>query len=195
MKSFNEFIKGVQPEDIPHYFGGHALGENPQTVHVLGQIIRVMQHHTRTILTLLQHHANILGHKHDPYSYKGAGDLNQFEEKAKLQDLAQGYKLLTTLLGKMPKDEPNRDLALFVRDLNATVTEGRQLTAAFRATIDEEMFDMLKMNYNKMLRLLNEAHSYISGTPYGQDFYNSFGRVQQYPVGWTGWQKRDAVTL
>lgn len=194
MGTFKKFVENT-PEFNYKTYGGPQVGENPQTAQVLGQVVRVLQSHARQIATLLDHHARKIGHGIDPNAYQN-GNLNQADEKVALRNVSQGYQTLTGLIKKFPPNEQDRDLDLFVKELSRTIREGQSFTTGFRGEVNEEVFDMLKMNHQKMVRLLNEAHRFLSKSSHAGDFYRHFGQVQQHPVGGTGWQRgEDSVRL
>jgi hypothetical protein len=202
MKTFYEWLDKVNGANFTQYFG-HNKGEGSETAHLVGKVIKVLQHHTQNLNTILSHHNEILGAKADPYAgHRQWGKLNNINgavgsESEAIRQVGSGYKLLGKLLPTLEQTLPtekDRDMRLFAKELVETIKEGEQLSIYLTKGMNEENFGMLTSNFQKLIRLVREGSKFMSEQNPG--FHQTFSAQQQHDdIGSQKWRKKDAVDL
>jgi hypothetical protein len=148
---------------------------------VLGDIVKKMQDHNRVVHQLLANQEAIR---------QGARNFNNSHDEEVLR-LDQGWKELAALNQQLQASQiQDRELMLFIRELSIALNEGRELSIALRQRhLDEETFDMIHMNYQKLIRLESEAISFLE--KHNPNFSRSFSRVQpQREIPGLGWRRK-----
>ena len=203
MKKFKTFLEEKnqqQASDVPvvpptNQSFGSSVPPNPQSIEVLGQIVKVLNQQLLIIKKLLEHHDHKIGYQQSSVDgYRKGGTLSSIKgsehsEASATKNIIENYKTLMQLV-KTIGASGNRDIDLFMKDLSKTITEGNNFSLGFRVAaannkpLDEDVFDMLRMNHQKLVRLLDEGKKILY--KHNPDFFNSFSSTQNEPTSRVG---------
>lgn len=203
MKTFSEWLNEVDDTAFQHYYGNQDGGAATATTHLIGKVIKVLQHQTNNLNTVLSHHNEILGHKADPYAgHKKFGNLHNIDgangsESVAVKQVTSGYNLLGQFLPNLESaaaTEKDRDLKLYAQDLIKAIREGEQMSAYFTKGMGEREFAVLQMNHQKLIRLVHEGLNFMGKK--NPKFGDNFSATQQHTdIGDQNWRKKDAVSF